>query len=317
MNAKTIIPLVVAIVFAVVAAKLGKDFMAKGKAGGGTSLKMIKVVVAKENVAPGSLLKETDLLVREMPAEGLPQHTFSQTGDALGRVVMTQLVKGQAVLETLLAPKGAAGGAQAMIPEGMRAVTLEVNEFSGVAGLLTPGCKVDVVQTIRSGEKGGESGNMIAKTIVENLRVIAVGRRVSTVGPEPEQLARSVTLLATQQQAEAIDLVAHMGSPRLVLRNSLDNGVSGGKGVSLAELTGKSGDSEEISSLVASMLLSNAATRPTDSPRTESVKTVESNERYREVEVIRAGASTNIKLQLPPAGGLITTGNDLKGVGKE
>lgn len=315
MNAKTIIPLVVAIVFAVVAAKLGKDFMAKGKAGGGTSLKMIKVVVAKENVAPGSLLKETDLLVREMPAEGLPQQTVSQTTDALGRVVMTQLVKGQAVLETLLAPKGAAGGAQAMIPEGMRAVTLEVNEFSGVAGLLTPGCKVDVVQTIRAGEKGGETGNMIAKTIVENLRVIAVGRRVSTVGPEPEQLARSVTLLATQQQAEAIDLVAHMGSPRLVLRNSLDNGVTGGKGVSLAELTGKSGDSEEISNLVASMLLSNAATRPTDSPKT--VKTVESNERYREVEVIRAGASTNIKLQLPPANGFTTTGNDLKGVGRE
>lgn len=317
MNAKTIIPLVVAIIFAVVAAKLGKDFMARGKSGSGTALKMTKVVVAKENVAPGSVLKETDIQLRDMPSDGLPQYTFTQTSEVLGRVAMTQLVKGQAVLETLLAPKGAAGGAQAMIPEGMRAVTLEVNEFSGVAGLLTPGCKVDVVQTIRATEKSNEAGNMIAKTIVENLRVIAVGRRVSTVGPEPEQLARSVTLLATQQQAEAIDLVTHMGSPRLVLRNSMDNSVNGGKGVSLAELTGKSRDSEEISSLVASMLLSTSTTRPAETPKPESVKTVETNERFREVEVIRAGSSSSIRFQLPPVGAFTTTGSELKGVGKE
>lgn len=317
MNVKTIIPLVVAIIFAVIAAKLGKDFMARGKSGGGSALKMTKVVVAREDVAPGSVLKETDIQLRETPSEGLPQYTFTQTGEVLGRVVMTQLVKGQSVLETLLAPRGAAGGAQAMIPEGMRAVTLEVNEFSGVAGLLTPGCKVDVVQTIRGSDKSSDAGNMIARTIVENLRVIAVGRRVSTVGPEPEQLARSVTLLATQQQAEAIDLVTHMGSPRLVLRNSLDNSVSGGKGVSLAELSGKASDSEELSNLVASMLLSTPTTRPSDAPRAETVKTVESNERFREVEVIRAGSSTSIKFQLPPVGAFTTTGGELKSVGKE
>lgn len=320
MNAKTIIPLVVAIVFAVVAAKLGKDFMSKGK-NSGTQVKMTKVLVAREDIPPGATIKEADVLLRELPTEGLPQYTFSQAADVVGRVVMAQMVKGQAVLETMLAPKGSSGGAQAMIPDGMRAVTIEVNEFSGVAGLLVPGCKVDMVQTIRSGEKSGE-GDMVSKTVVENLRVIAVGRRVSTVGPEPEQLARSVTVLATQEQAETIDLVTHMGSPRLVLRNSLDNRVNGGKGVTLAELRGSSKETESISDVVARLLANSATTRPieqpkVEAPKTETVKTIENNDRYREVEVIRAGSSTSIKLQLAPLGPLTAGGHELKSVGKE
>jgi len=321
MNMKTVIPLVVAIVLAVVAAKLGKDMIAKGKTDTGPGLKMNKIVVAKGDVAPGSVLQETDLTTSNFPSEGAPLGTFLDPKEVVGRVVMTQLVKGQAVLDTLLAQKGASGGASAMVPAGMRAVTLEVNEVSGVAGLLSPGCKVDVVQTIRMKDEDGD--NMMAKTIVEDLRVIAVGRRTSTVGPEPEQLARSVTVLATQEQSEIIDLASRMGTPRLVLRNTLDNKKLGGKGVTVASLRGsRSEEGGDAGADVLARIFGNPTTKPskTKGPITKvdqhtvtvPVSVPAAIPQFREVEIIRAGSSSNVKFPVAPTtpSGPMTGGSD-------
>jgi pilus assembly protein CpaB len=299
MNAKAIIPLVVAIVLGVIAAKLGKDMMGKKRATE-AQVKMVKIVVARDDIAPGTTLSESDLTLGTFVADSLPERAYSVPAELSGRVVTWQLVKGQAIYEPMLAPKGTVGGAASIIPDGMRAVTLEVNEFSGVAGLIIPGSRVDIVQTIRNQADGNES--MMAKTIVENLKVLAVGKRVATVGPEPEQLAKSVTVLATQEQAEVIDLVAHMGNPRLVLRNSLDEKITGGKGVTVAELKGLDQDGGPKSTPIGSMvqnLLSTAKTAATQPayPR-EVIKTASrGSNNWRDVEVIRAGAVSRVKVQ--------------------
>ena len=144
MNWKTIVPLVIALGLGGIAAKVGKDMMAKGRQG---DVKTIKVVAAKEDLSPGAMIKETDVVLRELPAAAVSEHSFANLSDLVGRVVTAQVNKGQPVLETLLAPKGALGDARRWCRRGC-AVSLEVNEFSGVAGLLTPGSHVDIVQTI-------------------------------------------------------------------------------------------------------------------------------------------------------------------------
>jgi pilus assembly protein CpaB len=307
MNMKTVVPLVVALVLGVIAAKLGKDMMAKRGQGGGPGIQMTKIVVAREDIAPGSAIKELDVVLRDMPSDGMPQYAFTSTADVIGRVVTTQLVKGQTVMETLLAPRGTMGGVQAMVPPGMRAVTLEVNEFSGVGGLLTPGSRVDVVQTIRGKTEDGED-TMMAKTTVENLKVLAVGRKLSAVGggggdnpDQQQQLARSVTLLATTEQAEAIDLSSHLGQPRLVLRNGTDEKIIAGKGITVATLRGVEKDAradraDPIAEAVERMLRNQPATRPTEPVIDAAAPT------YREVEIIRAGASTKVRLETAPSG---------------
>ncbi|HYE17494.1 MAG TPA: Flp pilus assembly protein CpaB [Tepidisphaeraceae bacterium] len=298
MNMKTVIPLVVAIVLAVVAAKLGKDMIAKGKTETGPSLKVAKVVVAKVDLAPGAVLQDADLTTGTVPAEGGPLGTFASPSDVVGRVVTAPLVKGQAVLDSLLAARGATGGAQAMIPKGMRAVTLEVNEVNGVAGLLAPGCRVDVVQTLRMKEQDADA--MMAKTIVENLKIIAVGRRTTTTGPEPEQLARSVTVLATQEQTEVLDLASRMGQPRLVLRNTLDELKTGGKGVTVATLRGTAVDGDGPDAAAQSFLkmFGNPTTKPSakGQPQAEvPVSVSPPAPEFRSVEVIRGGATSNVR----------------------
>src|SRR5688572_13278477 len=162
MNAKTIVPLVIALVLGVIAAKLGRDMVLKRRAEE-AKVRMVRVVLATADLPPGSVLQEEHLVSGSIPedpsAPGISRYSFAKPADAIGRVVLTQVVKGQPVLETLLAPKGSGGGAQAMIPEGMRAVTLEVNEYNGVAGLLVPGCQVDVVHTFKfRDDDGGDGG---------------------------------------------------------------------------------------------------------------------------------------------------------------
>jgi pilus assembly protein CpaB len=314
MNVKTMIPLVVALILGVVAAKVGHDMMLKGRQSAATGIKTVKVVVAKEELAPGSTIKDTDLTLRDMPAEGLPPSLAKNPTELTGRVLLTQVAKGQVIPESLLAPKGSLGGLQAMVPAGKRAVTLEVNEVSGVAGMLTPGAHVDVVQTIQAkGEKGQDIG-LMAKTIVENLQVIAVGRRLSTptaapgAAPDAEQApVRSVTLLATAEQAEAIDLASHVGSPRLVLRNGGDEKITGGRGITVAELRGE-GDREALS-LISSLFLGSG--KSGGGPATRPVEPVNGPTRnYRNVEVIRAGASSTVRLNVAPHSEILTDGAD-------
>ena len=125
----------------------------------------------------------------------------------------------------------------------MRAITLEVNEVSGVAGMLVPGCRVDLVTTLP-----GEAGQMVGRTIARNLQIVAIGRHISDAGKDeaPDAApARTVTILATPRQAQTIDLAGHIGSPRLVLRGSRDSRLdlqTDLDGVTVAELRGISGE---------------------------------------------------------------------------
>ncbi len=300
MNLKTVIPLVVALALAVVAAKIGKDIMSKGHGGNTPGVKMAKLVMAKEDLMPGSAIKEADLVLKEMPADGLSETAFRNPAEVIGRVVISEIVKGQVVLDSFLAPKGTTGGAQAMVPDGMRAITLEVNEFSGVAGLLTPGSHVDLVQTIQSKD---EKAGPMAKTIVENLKVIAVGRRLGNPTPAggdvDPPMVRSVTLLATTEQAVTIDLASHVGSPRLVLRNTLDEKHNDAKGVTVAELRGgdQSESNNKLTEMMAQLLLGSPTTKPVV-PKADSVAAKPAVKNYREVEVIRAGASSNVRVSV-------------------
>jgi Flp pilus assembly protein CpaB len=250
-----------------------------------------------------------------IPAEksgaGISQYGFNKISDVVGRVSMTQIIKGQPILETLLAARGSGAGAQAMIPEGMRAVTLEVNEYNGVAGLLLPGCQVDVVHTFKLRDDNGADGGMRSQTIVENLRVLAVGRKTAVAPPTPsaktqeEHVARSVTLLATQEQAELIDLAAHLGQPRLVLRNGLDKRITGGRGVTLTELLRRAGaGSGGLGRNPFAMLLPINPPTPSTQPINLPLPRIDpppiTTGAWRDVEVIRGGSSTTVRVSAVP-----------------
>src|SRR5439155_18696072 len=133
-------------------------------------------------------------------------------------------------------PKGAGGGIQALVPKGMRAITVAVDETSSLAGMLLPGAHVDVVSTLN----GGGREDTVALTIVQDVLVQAVGQRMSAHAGDKDgaQLARTVTLVVTPRDAEAIELAGSMGRTRLVLRGANDRETAEGVGVTFVQLRG-------------------------------------------------------------------------------
>jgi pilus assembly protein CpaB len=105
------------------------------------------VVVAAADLQLGSELKKEDLEVMSFPAGKAPVGTFSKPSDIVGRGLIVPVVKNEPILDAKLASKEAGSGLPTVIPEGMRAVSVRVNEVIGVAGYVLPGTRVDVVAT--------------------------------------------------------------------------------------------------------------------------------------------------------------------------
>jgi Flp pilus assembly protein CpaB len=171
----------------------------------------------------------------------------------------------------------------------MRAIAMDVNETSSVAGLIVPGCHVDIVSTL-----GADNDHMVARTVAQDIPVVAVGQRLSAQRPEGDKSDgsyRTVTLLATPHNAELIELAANTSRCRLVLRGEGDKARTDSHGVRLVELEGNAPD--ENQSPVVSALLTGPATQP--------VIPAEFNmERpHHSTEVIRGGSISNVDFQLP------------------
>jgi pilus assembly protein CpaB len=272
MNWKTWAPLVIAIALGLVAAKVARDVIGKKKSVD-TGPKSVLVVVAKDDIPPGQELKDEDLVASKIAGDTLPQGAYVKADELFGRVTQAPIVKGQAVLESLLATRGSGAGLQALVPDGMRAITIEVSESSGVAGLLVPGCHVDVLTTIAD-----ISNQPIAKTVVQNVRVTAVGQKVTKNPGEDKEISRTVTLIATPPEAEQLELLASTGRLRLVLRGTQDNKPITDKGMRLTDVRGD----PKIDPKLPGFLPVPNAPKEKPTPRT--------------VIVIRGGVETNVPI---------------------
>jgi pilus assembly protein CpaB len=299
MNWKTFVPLLLAIVLGLVAAKIAKDALNRKQAPA-PQANLAQIVVTKHGVAPGQELTEADLQLAPADPATTPEQSFNNIAEVLDRTTKVEMTKGQAIVEPLLAEKGAGSGLQSLVPEGFRAITIEVNEFSGLSEMVTPGSRVDVVTTINA------SGNdeMTARTIVQNVKVTAVGQRVTAKrdpkdDPNQPEVFHSVTLLCTPDEAEAIELAATSSRPWLVLRGNKDDATVESSGVTLTALRGtKAGAFQKADPFVP---VSNSSSTPTTRPSVVPVAIVTpvAENNTRSIEVIRGGTVSTVTVTLP------------------
>jgi pilus assembly protein CpaB len=175
-----------------------------------------QVVVAAGPLKMGTPLAVTDLALQDWPSGKQPAGSFSRTEDCVGRALVVPLVQGEVVLDQELAMREAGAGLPVVIPKGMRAVSVGVDDVVAVAGFVTPGTIVDVLAT---GVTPG--GGPITRTILEHVRVLAVGQQVQTENGKP-QTAPVVTLLVNPEDGEKLTLAASDGKIHLALRNTVD-----------------------------------------------------------------------------------------------
>jgi pilus assembly protein CpaB len=194
------------------------------------------IVVAAADLALGAALKKEDLQVISFPAGQTPAGGFSQPQDVIGRGLIVPVVRNEPILEAKLAPKEAGAGLPPVIPEGMRAVSVRVNEVIGVAGYVLPGTRVDVVATASATNQPGDT---TSKVVLANVQVLTAGTRIEKDQEEGKPMQVTVvTLLVTPEQAERLALASTEGKIQLALRNPLDQSAPPTPGIKPAGLLG-------------------------------------------------------------------------------
>jgi pilus assembly protein CpaB len=193
-----------------------------------------QVVVASKPLSLGATIDLESLKMRAMPESMVPAGAFTKVEDVLDRPVVSPIQPDEAVVEARLAAKGSGMGLAPLIPTGMRAISVRVNDVVGVAGFVLPGMRVDVLVTARP---PGRQDTM-THTVLQNIVVLSAGQNIQTDGKSQSILAPVVTLLVSPQEAESLTLANTEGRIQLVLRNSNDRLVAATRGRGLQEILG-------------------------------------------------------------------------------
>jgi pilus assembly protein CpaB len=193
-----------------------------------------KVVVAGRNLELGTLIKDADLKTVDWSGPE-PKGAVGNPADIIGRGVTANIYEGEPILDSRLAPKGGGAGLAAIIPPGMRAVAVRVNDIVGVAGFVVPGMRVDI---LIAGTPPGGSNNLgtLEKTLLQNIEVLSAGQNIQKDAEGKPVSVQVVNLLVTPEQAEILSLASNETRIQLILRNPLDTAPTKTPGTAIANL---------------------------------------------------------------------------------
>jgi len=190
-----------------------------------------RILVASATLGVGRILKEGDLRWQSWPDDrvhdGYLRETEVDPETLFGHVIRYTAAAGEPISRSNLVEPGTRGFLAAALTPGMRAVTVRINEVSGISGFIFPGDRVDLIlnHQIESGSGGSRD---VSETVVQNLRVLAVDTRTEPLPEDAEdarpQIAKTVTLEATPRMAEKISLAKQMGDIVLALRSLAADG---------------------------------------------------------------------------------------------
>jgi len=184
------------------------------------SMKTQSVVVAAADLPLGKALTPEDVRMIQFPEGSVPMGTFTSADDIMGRGVISPMVQNEPILSAKLASKEAGAGLPPIIPTGMRAVSVRVNEVIGVAGYVLPGTRVDVVATVNPTQ---QQTDVTSKVVLANVQVLTSGTKIEQDGDKGKPMEVSVvTLLVDPSEAERLTLASTEGKIQLALRNPLD-----------------------------------------------------------------------------------------------
>ncbi len=201
----------------------------------------VEVVVASQTLPVGTRLTTDHLRVVPWPERNPVAGAVSDPSEIIDRGVIVTILENEPVTSTKIAGPESGAGLPPIIPEGMRAMSVRVNEVIGVAGFVLPGTRVDVVATVNAPAQGDRPQEPMSRTVVSNVEVLTAGTRYDqeeALEGEPRQ-STVVTLAVLPEDGERIALAASNGTISLVLRNPLDVEPTETEGIRLAALMGE------------------------------------------------------------------------------
>jgi pilus assembly protein CpaB len=184
----------------------------------GVAVDTAEVMVAANDLQVGARVEERDIKIIKVASSDLPPGAPRKKAEVIGHGVIIPIAKGEFILPNRLAGENAGSGLPSLIPPGMRAVSVRVNEIVSVAGFVTPGTRVDVLLT---GAPNG-SGEQQTTTVLQNVAVLASGHTLERTSTGEAQNTAVITLLVNPDDAQRLTLASTEGHIQLALRNPLD-----------------------------------------------------------------------------------------------
>ncbi len=190
------------------------------------------VVVANRALRFGDELNSSALREMPWPENALPVGAFAKIAEVTAgkRIVLMPIDVNEAVLASKITGPGQRATLSAMLHEGMKAVTVRVNDVEGVAGFVLPGDHVDVVLT-RQGEKNTAATDII----IEDVRVLAIDQ-IADQRAEKPSVVKAVTLEVDATDGEKIALASTVGTMSLLLRKAGELAAGNTRRVTLIDL---------------------------------------------------------------------------------
>ncbi len=182
--------------------------------------KKATVVVAAHDMPLGTLLRQSDVKMVRYPEKDIPKGVLFQAKDAWNKVLMVPMNRNEPVLLSKISATTSTEGVSATIEPGYRAVSVQITDVSGVAGLIQQNSKVDVLFT-----RPGSMAEATTSTILQNVKVLSTGRQTQTGQAVDPRAPKSpvVTLVLLPGDAQKLELAKNEGKISLSLRNPLDS----------------------------------------------------------------------------------------------
>ena len=242
MRPKTLILFFVAIGCGLVASIGVSQYMEKARGSAGLQLETQKIYVAASEINIGDTLDDKNIKLEEWPKDRIPEGAVTELKDLEGKFPRARLYKGEPILAPKLSTEIGANIA-GTIPDGYRVVTVKVNSESGLAGLIRPGDRVDLVVFMR---KSAEIPETSTKTILSDVNVFACDaetERAVDKGTGQAREVRTVSLLVKPNQVETVTLAKELGTMSLTLRRPGDLNETSTDGANVQMLLGSDGES--------------------------------------------------------------------------
>ncbi|HUX66721.1 MAG TPA: Flp pilus assembly protein CpaB [Terriglobales bacterium] len=179
------------------------------------------VVAAAVPLAVGVPIQASDLKLLRLPPGTLPQHVYTNVKQLAGQVLTAAAVPNQVIVNEMVATPGSGVGLPPLIPAGMRAVSVKVNDVVSVAGFAIPGTHVDVLLT-GNPHQDNNPAEVTTITLLSNVQVLTAGQQMEQSPDGKPEKVTVITLLVDPAGAEKLALADGYGHIQLALRNPLD-----------------------------------------------------------------------------------------------
>ena len=217
MNSRTLVLIALSLLLGLGAAFLANNWL-NARLNAGPDDNLQNVVVATVEIPFGQMVEAQHVTVVRMPKGTAPDDAFDATDKVVGKIATFTMLRGDILRGARLAEHLGGSTLASLIEANKRAVSVRVDDVVGVGGFLLPGNRVDVLAT----KKSGGNNEAESKTILEDLRVLAVDQTASTDKTQPV-VVRAVTLEMTSEEAEVLVKAQTEGKLQLALRNPLND----------------------------------------------------------------------------------------------